>query len=121
MRIAGFLSYSDKFDLFDFHLRLLFPENITQFPSPFYLFATNRSASFSIFNDSIIYSVLLKTPETWIVQQKQAEVDLDNILSREMSPGQFFDIFSRINLIIEGSATTVFEDYLNGIFLSLYQ
>jgi hypothetical protein len=61
----------------------LFPENITQFPSPFYPFITNGSASLSIFNDSIIYSMLLKTLETWIVQQKQADVDLDNVISRK--------------------------------------
>jgi hypothetical protein len=31
MKIIGFLSYSAKFDLSDFRLRLLFPENIFHF------------------------------------------------------------------------------------------
>ena len=108
-KMIGFINKLREYKLADISLRLNTPNKLDQVPQSFYRYVVDDTALFSIFNDSITYSVILETPETWMVEQKRADIDLDNVLAYELAEGAYKGVYSLTNLVVEGFAVNEFN------------
>ena len=73
----------------------------------------------NVFNDSITYSVLLETPETWLTEQIECDIDMDNVLAKELGSGSYIASYVISNIIIEGIALDQSNNKCDGVQIAL--
>lgn len=103
-KMIGFLASLEDLSLADISIRLNPPAKLTKVPSSFYRYVTDSAGVFSYLNTSVTYSLLIDVPETWLVEQVVADVDLDNILADEIEDGTYRATYMLRNIIVEGNA-----------------
>lgn len=118
-KMIGFFASIENLNIADISIRLNPPDKLTKVPSSFYRYVTDKAGVFSFLNESVTYSVLIEAPETWLVEQIVADVDLDNILGGELEDGTFRATYVLKNIIVEGSAIDLNNSHCSGAQLIL--
>ena len=118
-KIIGFLAEIEEMNIADISILLNLPEKLTYIPSSFYRYSIDNSIVFSYLNQSVIYSLIPDIPETWMIEQSQADVDLDNIYGKELDNGTYKANYILSNIILEGIAIDDNNMNCNGAYLVL--
>lgn len=101
-KMISFLDDFSKFNIAEISIRVQPSKSITV-PTSLYRYVTKGNALFSAFNDSITYSIILDTPETWMVDQKKVDTDVDNVLGNDLSNGyRYVFEYELSNIVVEG-------------------
>jgi UDP-glucose:glycoprotein glucosyltransferase len=103
-KIIGFLAVAETLQFADISICLSPPEVLDTIPSSFYRYVETDEAVFSFLNDTITYSLIPDVPGSWLIEQDVADMDLDNVLARDLSPGTFRGHYRLSNIVIEGTA-----------------
>lgn len=118
-KMIGFFTSIEDINIADISIRLNPPDKLSKLPTSFYRYVTDKAAVFSYLNESVTYSLLIESPETWLVEQVVADVDLDNILGSELKDGTFRAVYALKNIIVEGSAVDLSNSHCSGAQLIL--
>ena len=102
-KIIGFLCHFSDLSFGRISLHICPSTRDLKIPKSYYRYVTDERALLSSFNNSMIYSILLETPETWMVEQNKVDCDVDNVLGSDLQNGyryQFEYVLSY--LVVEG-------------------
>ncbi|OHT10994.1 glycosyl transferase [Tritrichomonas foetus] len=119
-KVSGLLSELAKLELADIAIRLNPPTTLSKLPSSFYRYVTKEAAVFTFLDPNVTYSVIPEPPETWLLEQTVADVDIDNILARELKEGTYRISLKLSHIITEGSAIDDTGKHCDGATLLLY-
>lgn len=119
-KLIGFLAMLEKLSFVDVSLLMNPPEKLNSVPSSFYRFIDDDYAVFSLFNESITYSVIPDPPESWMIEQLVADVDLDNVLGLELTKGTYLGSYILSDIVLEGIALDTDNTKCDGAPLALY-
>ena len=119
-KMSGFLAAISDLKLMDISVLLNPPEVLESIPTSFYRYIDDDIGVFSFLNESITYSLIPDVPETWMIEQSVADVDLDNILGRELNSGTFRAYYELSNIVLEGTALDQTRSVCDGAQIQLY-